>query len=101
MSLRRNLAYALPFQLGALAALVGCGGGGVLPVQQPDRSVVVLFTSDEHSHLFGFSPELDDHAAAKAEGMGELVGGVARRATVLGKERSEAAAAQKDTITVS
>src|SRR5262249_3431575 len=66
-----------------------------------DGTVVVLFTSDEHSHVFGFSPELDDYPHATTAGTGELIGGVARRASVLARERKAAEGAGKDTITVS
>jgi 5'-nucleotidase len=66
-----------------------------------DRHVVVLFTSDEHSHMLSFSPELDDYPLATAPGQGALSGGVARRAAVIGKLRKEAADAKKDSILVS
>ncbi len=74
------------------------GGGGSAPV---DKTVVVLFTSDEHSHLFAFSPELDDFPIATTPQDGSLVGGVARRAAVIKKERKAAQAAGKDSILVS
>ena len=113
MRLRRPFTLALPVTLGLLAAgfssSTGCGGGsggeggggagGAAP--KKDGTVVVLFTSDEHSHLFAYSPELDDHPQATAAGSGELVGGVARRAAVLTRERKLASDAGKDSITVS
>lgn len=77
-------------------ALVGCSSEST-----PDRHVVLLFTSDEHSHVLSFSPELDDYPAAKVPGSGALVGGAARRATVLGEQRNAAAAAGFDALTVS
>jgi 5'-nucleotidase/UDP-sugar diphosphatase len=74
----------------------GGGGGGTT-----DKHVVVLFTSDEHSHLFGFSPELDDYPTPSAAGSGALVGGAARRAVVIARERQAARDAGKDSILVS
>src|SRR5580692_5153024 len=76
----------------------GEAGEGGAP---PGKQVVVLFTSDEHSHLFAFSPELDDFPMATKPGSGTLVGGIARRVTVLAQERAAAAAANKDSILVS
>jgi 2',3'-cyclic-nucleotide 2'-phosphodiesterase (5'-nucleotidase family) len=76
-------------------------GGGEAAAIGPDRHVVVLFTSDEHSHYFGFSPELDDYPLATAAGSGPLVGGVARRATVIKGLRKAADDAGKDSILVS
>jgi len=110
MKLRSPVLLALPFTLSFLAvAGGGCGGGGSggsgggagggAPEQ--DRDVVVLFTSDEHSHLFAFAPELDDYPLPTAAGAGALVGGVARRAALLASERKAAIDAGKDSITVS
>src|SRR4051794_21014349 len=73
-------------------------GAEAVPTEQ---HLVLLFTSDEHSHLFSFSPELDDYPTQTAPGAGTLVGGVARRATVLQRERDAAKAAGKSTLTVS
>ncbi|MFO0618820.1 MAG: 5'-nucleotidase C-terminal domain-containing protein [Polyangiaceae bacterium] len=94
--------------LGLSASLLGAGcddgaggtggGGGGAP---KDKHLVVLFTSDEHSHLFAFSPELDDFPIAAEAGDGSLVGGVARRATVIAALRKEAKDAGKDSILVS
>lgn len=78
----------------------GTGGVDDLP-DDDDRRLVVLFTSDEHSHQFAFSPERDDWPLAEAAGTGSLVGGIARRATVLSRERKAAADAGKATITLS
>jgi 5'-nucleotidase len=112
MNLRRPLSLALPFTLSLLAVAAGggagCGSGGSggsggtgggAPKQ--DRNVVVLFTSDEHSHLFAFAPEVDDYPLATTAGSGALVGGVARRAAILASERKAANDAGKDSITVS
>ncbi len=114
--LPRPWAAWLGAAVGSLATLAGCtdssgaggsggtgghGGTGGAGGAGADRHVVVLFTSDEHSHLFSFSPELDDYPTATAPGQGKLVGGVARRASVLAKERKAAADAGKDSILVS
>jgi len=61
----------------------------------------VLFTTDEHSHLFGFAPELDDSVAPTSPGTGLIRGGVLRRAAILDDERTAAALAGASTITVS
>lgn len=60
--------------------------------------VTVLFTTDEHSHLFAVAPEIDDFDVATG-GIkttvgkeGKLKGGIARRATILAVERNAAAA---------
>jgi len=66
-----------------------------------DARLDVLFTTDEHSHLFGFAPELDDSVAPTASGTGAIRGGVLRRAAILADERAAAAAAGASTITVS
>jgi 5'-nucleotidase / UDP-sugar diphosphatase len=79
----------------------GSGGGAGGANVGPDRHVVVLFTSDEHSHLFAFTPELDDYPLATKPGPGTLVGGVARRAAVIKQERAAAKTAKKDSILVS
>ena len=74
------------------------GGGGS---SGKDQSLVLLYTSDEHSHIFSFSPELDDFPSEAQAGTGALVGGVARRATIIKKERDAAKAAGKDSLLVS
>lgn len=113
----RLFASFLPF---GLAAVAGCsssssqphkGDAGVPDARRevdaapdaaaPDRHVVVLFTSDEHSHLLAFSPELDDFPESTTPGSGALVGGVARRVAVVKQERAAATAAGKDSILVS
>lgn len=76
----------------------GTGGGGNAPA---GKGLVVLFTSDEHSHLFAHAPELDDFPLASTAGDGVLKGGVARRATVLASLRKAAKDAGKDTILLS
>jgi 5'-nucleotidase / UDP-sugar diphosphatase len=71
------------------------GGGG------DERRLVILHTNDEHSHLFGFAPEIDDFPAPTEPGDGDIVGGIVRRAQLLGDERAAAAAEGIDTVTVS
>ncbi len=61
----------------------------------------VLFTTDEHSHLFGFAPELDDSVAPATPGSGLIRGGVLRRAALLAQERAAAATAGASSVTVS
>jgi 2',3'-cyclic-nucleotide 2'-phosphodiesterase (5'-nucleotidase family) len=75
--------------------------GGCSKTSPTTRRLVVLSTTDEHSHLFAFGPELDDHPLPTVAGTGALKGGVARRATVLAAQRAAAIAAGADTLTVS
>jgi 5'-nucleotidase len=63
--------------------------------------LVVLFTTDEHSHLFGFAPERDDFPAPSVPGEGLIKGGVVRRAAIFAAERAAAAQSGATTITVS
>lgn len=91
--------HPFPLAFAAACALCGCGEEASLPPL--DRRLVVLFTSDEHSHLLAFAPEHDDHPVATTAGSGDLVGGVARRATLIAQERSAAAASGKASILVS
>lgn len=110
-SRRHGLAHALPIAATALvglAAASGCGDssgtggtGGAGGGSSADRHVVILFTSDEHSHVFAFSPERDDYPTATTPGTGALKGGVARRAAVIAAERKAASDAGKDSILVS
>jgi 5'-nucleotidase len=106
----RVLPIALLGLLATFAAPAGCADDDTVAVATDggpdgtvigDRHVVVLFTSDEHSHMLSFSPELDDYPLATAPGQGALSGGVARRAAVIAKLRKEAADAKKDSILVS
>jgi 5'-nucleotidase len=79
--------------LALLLGLVGCD-------EDLGRPLILLHTTDEHSHLFGFGPELDDFPTAAAAGS-TLIGGVGRRAAVLSRERARAAAQKIPTLTVS
>lgn len=54
-----------------------------------DAPRLVLFhTNDEHSHLFGFPPEIDDYPAPTEPGDGAIHGGIVRRAALLASERA-------------
>ena len=66
-----------------------------------EARLAVLFTTDEHSHVFGAAPELDDFPLPTTAGTGSVKGGVARRATVFANERAAGAARGVETITVS
>jgi 5'-nucleotidase / UDP-sugar diphosphatase len=104
MSARSTSALILAL---SLVAAAGCGGGSSaqqdagVDTGPTTRHLVVFFTSDEHSHLFAFEPEIDDFPMQTTAGSGALVGGVARRAALLDQERTAAVAAGADTVTVS
>lgn len=87
---------------------VGCGDnhGSGPDAGSPDASpgekrLVIFHTNDEHSHLFGFAPEIDDFPAPTTAGTGAIIGSAARRAAILDDQRAAAAAAGMDTLTVS
>jgi 5'-nucleotidase len=93
MRIKTAMAIAIAI---AIVIAAGCGDN------QGDRErLVVLHTNDEHSHLFGWSPEIDDYPLPAAPGNGEIVGSIARRASVLRVERAAAAAAGADVVLVS
>lgn len=77
------------------------GQGGTAGDAATSRKLVLLYTSDEHSDLLGFSPERDDYPIPTQPGSGAIVGGIARRATLLAEMRAEADAAGIPTMTVS
>ena len=77
------------------AGNAGQGGAG------PERKLVLIYTSDEHSDLLAHSPERDDYPIPTAAGDGTLTGGVARRATLLAELRADAEAKDIPTMTVS
>jgi 5'-nucleotidase / UDP-sugar diphosphatase len=82
-------------------ALAGCGDGDARTPDagtQTERRLVFLHTNDEHSHLFGFSPELEDFRMTSDSG---IRGGAARRSTLLGELRSAATGQGHDVLTVS
>src|SRR5688500_2177924 len=104
---RNHRAFALLFALVAAA----CGGGDddttpdapVTPDAPPpgERRLILFHTNDEHSHVFGFAPEIDDFPPPATPGDGTIVGGIARRAQKLGELRAAAAADGAETLTVS
>ena len=75
----------------AVLALAGCSD------DPKEKRVALLFTTDEHSHVFGIAPEVDDWPLATAAGTGGLVGGMARRATLIAQQK----AAMADTVVLS
>ena len=66
-----------------------------------ERRLVLFHTNDEHSHLFGFAPELDDFPLPTTPGDGTIVGSIARRAEVLDQERAALDDEGIDSLTVS
>src|SRR4051812_45641724 len=79
-----------------VCALAACSGGS------DSRRLVLLHTNDEHSHLLGVGPELDEFPiVATRTGTGSIVGGASRRATILAQERQKAKDAKADSLTVS
>src|SRR3954471_10525442 len=81
--------------LSALA--VACSGSST---EKPVRKLVILHTNDEHSHLVGYGPEVDDYPTPAAAGTG-ITGGAARRMAIFTAERDAAKASGADSITVS
>jgi 5'-nucleotidase / UDP-sugar diphosphatase len=81
----------------SLLLLAGCGDSS-----SSTRTLVLLHTNDEHSHLLGFQPEEDDFPTPSS-GTGTIQGGIARRATLLAQERMRLQALGKDaaSLTVS
>ncbi|TAL39481.1 MAG: bifunctional metallophosphatase/5'-nucleotidase [Spirochaetes bacterium] len=65
----------------AAALLFACA----IPLIAADKTITILHTNDLHSHLMGFSPELD-YTPAKA-GDDATIGGYARLATAIKTER--------------
>jgi 2',3'-cyclic-nucleotide 2'-phosphodiesterase (5'-nucleotidase family) len=89
--------------LGLLAALTLIAAGCSKDDDDPGRPgrVTLLFTTDEHSHLFAFGNEGADWPLPVTAGDGSLEGGVARRATILGEERTAATRRGGDSLVVS
>ncbi|MDB4965975.1 MAG: Trifunctional nucleotide phosphoesterase protein YfkN [Myxococcales bacterium] len=87
---------AIPFV--AFALVAGCGNDSA----KPTRTLVLLHTNDEHSHLLGFQPEQDDFPTPST-GSGTIKGGAARRMTLLTQERAKVSAlgANAASLTVS
>ena len=64
------------------------------------RKLIILHTNDEHSHLIGLGPEVDDFPTPAAPGSG-VKGGASRRSAIFAAERATAKAAGADSLTVS
>lgn len=99
--MRSTLRLLLP-----LAAVLSVAACRQTPdeVHPNEKRVVILFTTDEHSQLFGSAPELDDFILMQTPALpktGKLLGGVARRMTVLKTQRDAAAARGVATLTLS
>ena len=71
------------------------------PPVSTSRALVILHTTDEHSHLIGYGPERDDFPAPSAAGSGAVIGGVGRRAKVLADQRALATSAGAASLTFS
>jgi 5'-nucleotidase / UDP-sugar diphosphatase len=86
----------------AAAVLVcACSSSSTPSNPVPPRKLVLLHSNDEHSHLLGLSPEVDDFPAPTVAGTGIIKGGASRRSVVLGAQRAAAADAGAATLTVS
>ena len=79
-----------------VALLCACGSSTPSP-----RKLVILHTNDEHSHLLGLAPEVDDFPIPTVAGDGSIKGGASRRAVVLQQERDAATASGAAVLTVS
>ncbi len=83
----------------AVASAILCTCGSSTPAP---RKLVLLHTNDEHSHLLGLAPEVDDFPIiANAAGDGSIKGGASRRSVVLQAERDAATASGASVLTVS
>ncbi len=83
----------------------GDGDAGDVPgdddlVPVPSR-VVILHTNDEHSHVLGIGPSVDDWPLATSPGDGTMKGNAYRRAAAILAERADASAEGTPTLTVS
>src|SRR5438045_1312773 len=94
--LSRGNTHMRRFVLLFSALALACGGSN----NRPSRKLVILHTNDEHSHLVGYGPEVDDFPTAAPAGSG-ITGGAARRMVILTQERDAAKAGGADTLTVS
>jgi 5'-nucleotidase / UDP-sugar diphosphatase len=94
------MSYARP-SLAALCLIAAACSNTPAPPGGQSKTLVILHTNDEHSHLIGFGPELDDYPAPATAGTGTIKGGVGRRAALLAQERTRATGLMADTLTVS
>ena len=80
--------------LAICASAAACSGGS-------SRTLVLIHTNDEHSHIIGSAPETDDFPPSQTAGTGAIKGGASRRATVFAAERARATAMGAASLTVS
>jgi 5'-nucleotidase len=83
--LRQRLAITIAFSLALVAA------GGCTKDETEKQRIRILATTDEHSHLLAVQPERDEWPLPSATTVrdGALKGGVARRATVIDREKAD------------
>src|SRR5690349_8462925 len=72
-----------------LSLIAGCGDPP--PATPTTRSLILLNTTDEHSHLLGATAESEEFPVPTAAGDGKVLGGIGRRAAILEQERAAAA----------
>src|SRR5947207_1004994 len=76
-----------------LSLVAGCDP----PMQTAStRTLVILNTTDEHSHLLGATAESEEFPVPTTAGDGNVRGGIGRRAAILEQERAAAAALKAD-----
>ncbi len=85
-----------------LAAFSSNGFSAARSAPASEKGLVILHTSDEHSHLLGVGPESEDYPLSPFPGASAyLKGGIARRATIFKQLRSLAAAKGAAVLTLS
>ena len=94
---RLSLHLSLQLSLGLAVSICALACGKTAAT----RTLVLLHTNDEHSHLLGFGPEADDFPPASAAGSGIIKGGASRRSALLTQQRAAATAAGAASLTVS
>ena len=62
---------------------------GPVDTGPPPQGIVLIHTNDEHSHMLGFGPEVDDFPTPAAPGSG-IVGGLKRRVAIIDRIRQTA-----------
>ena len=82
--------WAMLGLFGVAVLIAGCGGGGG-GGGSPSPKLLILHTNDLHSYLMGHGPEAD--YSPLATGNDTTVGGFARLATAIGRERAAAGSA--------
>lgn len=88
-------------RLSAVATVVLLCACSSSPPPSAARKLTLLHTNDEHSHLLGLGPEVDDFPAPTVAGTGTIQGGASRRSVLLTAQRALAADAGFATLTVS